>query len=31
MLGKILGGVIGKLFDNSDGILDEKITTDEQR
>ena len=31
MLGKILGGVFGKLFDNAEGILDEIITTDEER
>ena len=31
MLGGILGGIFGKLFDNAQGILDEVITTDEER
>ena len=31
MLGGILGGIFGKLFDNAEGILDQVITTDEER
>ena len=31
MLNKMLGGVFGKVLDNAKGILDEVITTDEER
>ena len=31
MVNKILGGLFGKVLDNAEGILDEIITTDEER
>jgi hypothetical protein len=31
MIGNILGGLFGKIVDNAEGILDEVITTDEER
>ena len=31
MLNKMLGGIFGKVLDNAKGILDEVITTDEER
>ena len=31
MLNKMLGGIFGKVLDNAEGILDEIITTDEER
>ena len=31
MLNNILGGILGKVVENAEGILDEVITTDEER
>jgi len=31
MINNILGGLFGKVVDNAEGILDEIITTDEER
>lgn len=31
MIGNILGGLFSKIVDNAEGILDEVITTDEER
>jgi len=31
MINKLLGGLFGKVVDNAEGILDEVITTDEER
>jgi hypothetical protein len=31
MLNKIMGGLFGKIVDSAEGILDEIITTDEER
>jgi len=31
MINKVLGGLFGKVVDNAEGILDEIITTDEER
>ena len=31
MIGNILGGLFGKVVENAEGILDEIITTDEER
>ncbi len=31
MIGNILSGLFGKIVDNAEGILDEVITTDEER
>tara|TARA_Y100001938_G_scaffold20554_1_gene26120 strand:- start:53 stop:460 length:408 start_codon:yes stop_codon:yes gene_type:complete len=31
MLNNLLGGIFGKVVDNAEGILDEVITTDEER
>jgi len=31
MIKNILGGLFGKVLDNAEGILDEIITTDEER
>ena len=31
MMNNILGGLFGKVVDNAEGILDEIITTDEER
>jgi hypothetical protein len=31
MINKLLGGLFGKVVDNAEGILDEIITTDEER
>ena len=31
MINKLLGGLFGKVVENAEGILDEVITTDEER
>ena len=31
MIGKIIGGLFGKVVDNAEGILDKVITTDKER
>ncbi len=31
MVGNILGGILGKVVDNAEGILDKVITTDKER
>jgi hypothetical protein len=31
MIGNVLGGIFGKVVENAQGILDEVITTDEER
>jgi len=31
MINKVLGGLFGKVVENAEGILDELITTDEER
>ena len=31
MVGNIFGGILGKVVDNAEGILDKVITTDQER
>ena len=31
MIGNVLGGILGKVVDNAEGILDKVITTDKER
>jgi len=31
MIGNVFGGILGKVVDNAEGILDKVITTDKER